>query len=318
MKKYSNLIIIIIFLFIIILLIDTILDKSILGSSSYNSYELQVRAWLNGRTFLDQNYSYLELAEYNGHIFVSFPPFPSLFLLPFVALFQDNIPTNLIMFSVFVMNFAIIYLILKKYRNNEIVSILVSLSLTVGTSLMSLVIDSGVWFVAQLLNNFLCLLAIYAFLNNKKVLVYFFLGLAVGCRPFSIIYLLMFFLYYVFNDKEKSLGKRLINNILPLIPTIMVGMVYMWYNYIRFDNIFEFGHNYLPEFMESEYGQFNIHYLLSNLKDLFFGKISINNKLNITFAMPFSCFIAKIFFSDKDNIFNIVLIMAETIEEYNI
>ena len=67
----------------------------------------------------------------------------------------------------------------------------------------------------------------------------------------------------------------------------------MTYNYVRFDNILEFGHNYLPEFTNSTYGQFSFHYLLPNLKALFFNKIHINSNLNLTFDMPFSMIIAN-------------------------
>lgn len=289
-KENSNIFITIFVLFLIFIFIDDILGKSIIGRSVYNSYELQTKAWLNGKVFLDHNYSYLELAIYKGHYYVSFPPFPSLFLLPFVILFNDNIPTNLISFGLFVFNFIIIYKILKRNNDSELVSILIASGFTVGTNLMSLAVDSGVWFIAQLLNNSLCLLAIDAFLKNKKILVYLYLSLAVGCRPFSAIYIIMFFIYYLYTDKNDN---KIIKNIISIIPVLIVGIIYMWYNYIRFENIFEFGHNYLPEFVNSKYGQFNLVYLLPNLRDFLFNKIHIDNKLNLHFDMPFSLLIAN-------------------------
>ena len=42
----------------------------------------------------------------------------------------------------------------------------------------------------------------------------------------------------------------------------------MTYNYIRFGSIFEFGHNYLPEFLNSPKGQFDPSYIMPNLKSL--------------------------------------------------
>ena len=60
-------------------------------------------------------------------------------------------------------------------------------------------------------------------------------------------------------------------------------------------------------------------------------KLNIKNKMNFilkqeliffdfltTFDITFSSFNCKIFFSDKDNCFNKILIIAETTEEYNI
>lgn len=296
LKKLINPLIIFFFLFMIFILIDDIIGKSIVDGSIYNSYELQTDAWFRGHTYLSHDYPYLELAIYNGHFYVSFPPFPSLFLVPFYLFFSNNIPTNLISFFLFAFEFIIIYKILIEHKTRELNAILLASSFTIGSNLLSLSIDSGVWFFAQLLNNFFCILSVDAFLKKKKALTYLFLGLAVGCRPFSIIYILMFFIYFIKTDvnyENNSLFKKVVKNIVPLIPTIIIGIIYMIYNYVRFDSIFEFGHNYLPEFVNAEYGQFSIHYLLNNLKSLFFNGISFNNKLNMSFGMPFSFFIAN-------------------------
>ena len=59
----------------------------------------------------------------------------------------------------------------------------------------------------------------------------------------------------------------------------------MWYNYIRFDNPLEFGHNYLPEFVGSEHGQFDIYYLKDNLLKLLFYPVRI--KKGLTLDYPF-------------------------------
>ncbi len=292
-KKNSNLFIAIFFIFIIFIFIDDAVGKSIIGNTSWNSYELQARAWLNGKTYLDQNYSYLELAIFNGNYYVSFPPFPSVILLPFIILFPNNVPANFISFVVFVLEFVVIYKIIKRSKNIDLVAIILASAFTFGTNLVSLTIDSGVWFFAQLFNNLFCILAVDSFLKNRKTLVFLFLALAVGCRPFSAIFMVMFFIYYVITSKDKLWYKKILNNILPLIPAMIVAIIYMYYNYIRFGNIFEFGHNYLPEFLEAEYGQFSFHYLLPNLKQLFFNTIHIKNNLNLTFDMPFCYIIAN-------------------------
>ena len=54
------------------------------AQNPYNSYTLQAKAWLSGQIDLGRNYSHLEIAEYGGKYFISFPPFPSVVMLPFV------------------------------------------------------------------------------------------------------------------------------------------------------------------------------------------------------------------------------------------
>ncbi len=292
-KKNSNIIIAVAFIILVFIFIDDVVGKSIIGNTQWNSYELQARAWLNGHTYLEHNYEYLELAIYNGKYFVSFPPLPSVILLPLAIIFPRSIPGNFVILVMFIIEFVIIYKILKRYKNSELVSLFLAGAFTLGTNLVSLTVDSGVWFIAQVFNNLLCILAIDAFLKEKKYLVYFLLALAVGCRPFSAIYMVMFFAYYLISEKEVSFPKRLFNNIKPLIPAVIIALIYMIYNYVRFDNILEFGHNYLPEFIEAEHGQFSFYYLLPNLRQLFFNRMNIYDNLNLSFDMPFCFLIAN-------------------------
>jgi hypothetical protein len=56
----------------------------------------------------------------------------------------------------------------------------------------------------------------------------------------------------------------------------IIGGAYMMYNYARFGNPFEFGHNYLPEFINSPNGQFHLSYLLPNLYNLFIRPIEFS------------------------------------------
>ena len=44
--------------------------------SAHDSYTLQAMRWREGHIALAQDYDWLELAYYDGGIYVSFPPFP--------------------------------------------------------------------------------------------------------------------------------------------------------------------------------------------------------------------------------------------------
>ena len=50
---------------------------------------------------------------------------------------------------------------------------------------------------------------------------------------------------------------------------MVIAGAMMAYNAARFGNPLEFGHNYLPEFTESQYGQFHYSYILPNFLQLF-------------------------------------------------
>lgn len=53
-------------------------------SGRANLYVWQADAWLRGRT--DLSFKFIDVALWKGHAYVPFPPFPSLLVLPLVAL----------------------------------------------------------------------------------------------------------------------------------------------------------------------------------------------------------------------------------------
>ncbi len=119
-----------------------------------------------------------------------------------------------------------------------------------------------------------------------NTLAAFLLALAVGCRPFSILILALFFLFIWL-----PLVKKAYNPLrwgvafwLPFFVALGVGLCMAWYNFIRFGSIVEFGHNYLPEFMRAEYGQFHVAYFWSNLQNIV-SPITFNAALGLEFSV---------------------------------
>lgn len=110
-------------------------------------------------------------------------------------------------------------------------------------------------------------------------------------------------LYIVEKKKSPELsGKKIVSNkIYWGIPASCVALTYMVLNYLRFGSIIEFGHNYLPEFIRAEHGQFSVKYMSENLKSLlhFFqfdesGKIVIDHFGNLSFMLASPCVIFAI------------------------
>ena len=83
-----------------LVLYHSLAGGTLLQSSPYNSYALQAENWLAGRNNIEngENYTWLELAIYQGRYYQSFPPVPAVLMLPFVAAAGEwsAIPGNLI------------------------------------------------------------------------------------------------------------------------------------------------------------------------------------------------------------------------------
>lgn len=232
----------------------------------YNSYVLQAQAWLDGRLSLPENYAHLEIAVFEGQYYISFPPFPSYIMLPFVLLGITNCDGFIALISAMagaVYAFKICeYFNIKKERG-----ILFSLLLTIGSNWLFTAQVAWVWFIAQNLAFTLSLMAIYYALKKKAGLSLAFWACAVGCRPFQALYLPV--ILYLIYDKDISLAENIKAKWKAFIPMAVIALSYMVLNFARFGNPLEFGHNYLPEFTEAENGQFSLVYIAENIKSLF-------------------------------------------------
>lgn len=300
--------------------------------SPYNSYVLQAQSWLSGKLDLPENYQHLEIAIFNGKYYISFPPFPSYILLPFVALGIERCDTYISLISaVFAAIFA--FKILMHFGISKERSVFFSLFLTIASNWLFTSQNAWVWFIAQNLAFTLSLMAIYYALKGKAGISLFAWGCAVGCRPLQALYLpvLLFVIYQSF--KKSNPSDTIMNMIskkwLCAIPVFLIALSYMLLNFARFGNPLEFGHNYLPEFTEAENGQFHISYMKNNLLSLFkMPKISYEaaweypkfNGMNIFFISPiFISFIAYTVYSflkkDKNTKVLLVLILVMSVAE---
>ena len=272
-----------------------------LKHGSFDSYTLQALAWRRGETKLDKNYPHLELAIINrewlathdkndymayretfgdvnapiqhvegNEYYVSFPPVPSIPMLVMSFFTGGNTPDNLFSILYVVGSFALAILICRRLGYGCIASLCGGILSCAASGALFLAANKyagGPWFAAQTLAMLLTLAAFYTMLSKRKIgmyLAFAFLALAVGCRPFQIIYFVLF--AYV---AAKKYDFKILKTWKYYIAPALIGGAYMWYNYIRFGSVFEFGHNYLPEFMRTEYSKFALENIKGNIKPYF-------------------------------------------------
>lgn len=232
----------------------------------YRSYALQACAWLNGRLDLGKDYPWLELAIYEGKYYVSFPPFPSLVLLPFAAVLGTNTPDHWI--SLGFSMIGIIYAI-RLYRaitgTYEMAERYV-LFLFLGNGYLFIALQGGwVWYMAQTMCFTFSLMSLFYAAKKHIGRAFAFLACAFGCRPMVVAYIPLILML----GTEKASVKTWMRKGYRLIPACMIIGFYLMLNAARFDNPFEFGHTHLPEFVRSTEGQFSLNYATKNFKQLF-------------------------------------------------
>lgn len=271
---------------------------TLLDHEPHDSYTLQAQAWLEGKIFLEDgaDYTWLELAVYEGQYYVSFPPVPSVIMVPFVLLFGEDTPNNALvaLYTIFAVIGA--YRACRSQQLSPRQSCFWAFAAVLCSNMLEISTNGGVWLQAQTLNMaFLCW-AIDRALRNRKIAAFCLVALAVGCRPFSILYFPVFIVYFLYLNHSIQIGLKKLA--VPLLCAALFGGLYCWYNWARFGNPLEFGHNYLPEFTEAAKGQFDLSYLGPNLENLFLRGVSLDENASLRFPMfdGFLFYIANPFF----------------------
>jgi hypothetical protein len=246
-----------------------VLGQGLLSHSDYDSYTRQAAMWWQGQSFVPDNVTWLELAEFGGKYYVSFPPFPSVVQFLLFPIFGMNTPDNLINTLFGLGSFVLIYRFMMRRGFDGLYSSLVALLMTIGSNLFYISLTGWVWFSAQTQGFFFSVLAVYLIESRRRSAWYFSflcLGIAFACRPMNIVYApLLFYLLYKKNEGSSFIGTfvRFIKYVLPLV---LVGICAAAYNYARFGNFIEFGHNYLPEFTYAP--QFSLYYVPGNFMEI--------------------------------------------------
>lgn len=239
-------------------------------TSTYHSYLLQALRWLDGHLDLGQNYSYLEIARYGGKFYISFPPIPSVLLLPFAVFFGENTPDHLIAVMVGMVGALFALRMGLSFGLSLRSSVFWALFTTLGSNFLHVGYRADVWYFAQTCAFTLTMMSLYYASFSKEAqgwLPLFLLALAVGCRPLNMVCLPLILLL-LWQKYGMSLFAR--RHLWWWLPPLIAGGFLMLLNVLRFGNPMEFGHNYLPEFaQESPNGQFWSGYIPQNLKQMF-------------------------------------------------
>jgi hypothetical protein len=219
-----------------------------------------------------------DLIWFNGKLFLYWPPFPAIALMPIVVLFGVGASDVVYTLVIAALNVFFVTLFLQHLDSRGIIRIsgfhraTLSLFFALGTVHVTVAPFGKVWFTSQLM-AFLCVIIAYnaaVILNGWPAFIC--TGCAIGCAALTRSHLLFAGIwpaYYLIN-RYKSHHEKLYKYIAAgLTPALCAIGLYMIYNLLRFGNPFDNGYSYhlMSPFFKSDferYGAFNLHYLPTN------------------------------------------------------
>ena len=243
------------------------------ASYIYKTYLIQAQSWLDGRITVDGQYlPYLELAIHNGNYYVSFPPVPSIPMLLYALIWGNNVPGGLFQ-KIYVAAACMLILseLLRRRKMQWPHAVAWSVFFCFASAMLPVTLVGGVWYEAQTLAFLLSTAAVVSMLRGRSTLSCLMYALSVGCRPFTVCLGPVMLMLYIRRMRRAQIGARqAFRRLLPgLIAGLLIAAAYAAYNYARFGNPLEFGHNHLPEFSTQGGKQFALAHIPQNAKWLF-------------------------------------------------
>jgi hypothetical protein len=257
----------------------------------YNHHVLLAECWLHGRLDLGHrppDYTQNnDFASYKGKWYVSFPPFPSVVMLPVVAAAggAEKVRDGQIWLWLAGVGPAVLFLALEKLRRaghsdrSERINLLLTGVFAFGTVYFFTAEQGTVWFAAHVVAVALsALYLLFAIDAERPVLAGLMIALAVATRGPSIAMAAAFFAAETLRVSRvpgavgfwKGLDRRALLRRVALFTAavVLVMIPILWINLRRFGSMFEFGHSFLVIGWRAridKWGLFSYHYLPKNL-----------------------------------------------------
>lgn len=241
-----------------------------------------------------------DLSYYENKWFAPWGIIPALILIPIQLVKGQFIPTFYLSILFSSLNVVVMYFLLLRIKKEFLpklstLGIYTCLALLAfGTTQFYVGTLGSVWHVDQITTSFLATLGIYIIFRKERKLVHYFssivcFSLALLGRPTMVLLVFLPMILYIFDlQKRKILTTfqriRFISFkeiIFLSFPLVLFSVIFFLYNYVRFDNILEYGFNHIHESpyleqLREENGPFSIKSIPRNLWYMLFEFPSIN------------------------------------------
>lgn len=245
----------------------------------YAYFNYLADAFLHGQLYLRLLPTNLhDLSFFNEHYYLYWPPLPAIILMPFIAIFGvgfSDVFFNVIVASI---DAAVIAALLCAVDKHDIIRInagqrsILVLFFTLGTVHVILAPFGKLWFTAQLVGFLFVALAYLCAIELKGAASFALVGICIACAMLTRNHLLFTGIwpaYYLVSKNWNNRPKVFLHSLLALTPSIVMGLLFLGYNYARFGDPFELGisyHRMAPLFVSDYqiYGTFNTYYIPIN------------------------------------------------------
>lgn len=242
------------------------------GDNPYNQYVLLSDAFLHGRLHLVDAPEFLELARFGNRLYVIDPPAPTIFLLPFVALFGTGADHVLISCGVGAVAVGMLWIAARRLWLDQGFAAAMVLLVAFGTNFWWIASDGGFWSFAHTAALFFMAAALVEATGRRRPwLVGLLVGLA-GLSRLPVFLIAPLYAYFVL-DGDLRLTRRNLRRLV-WFGSALGGAAagYLAYNWARYGSLTDLGY-YHPQYLSEpwfERGRFDITYIPRHIEAILF------------------------------------------------
>ncbi|GEM_PF-1349972 len=265
---------------------------------------------LNFRLDIQNPGTTYDLSYYNGKWYGPWGIIPALILIPFQLLKGRFIPIFYLSIFFSSLNTLMMYFLLCRIKKDFLPGLskfslfIFLLFFTFGTTQFYVGTLGSIWHVDQITTSFLGTLGIFIVFRKKRNFIHYFtsvlcFSLSLLGRPTLVllnILPLTLYLYDALTERkllEGSKRKIFLKEIFLLsLPLLFFSFIFFLYNYLRFNNIFEYGFSYIKEapYLEQiriQNGAFSVKNIPQNLWYMLLELPSVNfsDKISLNFNL---------------------------------
>ena len=216
--------------------------------AKYQQYRYLAESFLTGRLDFTEipGISWDDTAAYEGRHYWPLGVFPAILLTPLVFVWRmlgATLHQGYLVFALSVWTFYLVWRVARKLSKLGNESTWIALAFIGASSYIAVALVPWSWHLAHVVAVWLLLVAIHEYLGRRRwAIIGLILGLVFATRPTASLSLMFFAGALLFgNDKKQG---KLANVALFISCFVVVPLLVMHYNNVRFGSPFESGYNY--------------------------------------------------------------------------
>lgn len=244
-------------------------------NEDYQHYTLLAESFLSGKLYFQHGEGLLDTVLVNGRYYFPLGPFPSVFLMPFVAIAK---PLGIFFYQGYIQFFLVAgifyfcFWIAKKLNYSRTDALYLALAFCFASVFHVIAIVPWYGFFAHVITVFLLFLTIIEYFSGKRFWLIGILFALVLMTRFTAGLGILFFVGDILLCETMSKRDKTKQLVIMLLPIIISGLMLLGYNYVRFGHYFDNGYskanvhsmNETKRFEQINYGLFQLRNIPTN------------------------------------------------------